>query len=53
MKASMTAQPVAKTASNGSMAGAKRIGTNPTKRTSGGGPNQGHCGPKGSPIHAK
>lgn len=53
MKGSMSAPPVAKKASNGSMAGAKRIGTNPTRRTNGGGPNMGQVGPKQSPIHAK
>jgi hypothetical protein len=46
------APPVATKASNGSMAGAKRIGTNPTRRTNGGGPNRGHVGPKNAPYIA-
>lgn len=44
--------PVATKASPGSMAGAKRIGTNPTKRTNGGGSDRGHVGPTRSPYHA-
>lgn len=44
--------PVATKASPGSLAGAKRIGTNPTKRTSGGGTDRGHVGPKNAPYIA-